>query len=788
MARSRLAIALWVAGLALAAWQAAHTRFVADLSSFLPGSPSPVQRVLVDQLREGALSRALLVGIEGADPATRARVAREMAAALAADARFAAVAGADAGFAPERAFVLAHRYHLGPQVVPQRFEVAGLRAAIGETIELLASPAGLALAALVPRDPTLETLAILDHLRPGAGPQTRDGAWVSADGERALLLARTRAPGSDTDAQAEALAAVQAAFAAARPGEARLLASGPGVLSVHARALVRDDVRRLAAAGAVAIAVLLLAVYRSPVALGLGLLPVATGALAGVAAVSLGFGAVHGITLGFGTALIGEAIDYSIYLFVQAGDFGRAGDPAWIARFWPTMRLGLLTSVAGFCALLFSGLPGLVQLGVYAITGLVVAAAVTRFVLPSLLPAGFRIRDVTPAGQRLARLAARAPRGRALVALLAAAAVAVLAARWGTLWSFELSSLNPVGARERAIDRLLRADLGASDARHVVAARGESEAAALAAAERVGERLDALVARGTLGGYESPARFLPSAATQRARLASLPEPGVLRERLREALAGMPLSPARLEPFVADVARARASAPLTRADLAANRLGLALEGLLYRSSDGAWTALLGLAPGAEGGIDVAAVREAVRSSGADAVVVDVRAEVDRMYRDYFVRALAASLAGLAAIVLLLLAAQRSVRRVARVLMPVGAGVLVVAGAHAALGVQLTLLHLVGLLLVAAVGSNYALFFDRLALGEAMSAPRTLASLALANATSVAGFGVLAFSSVPVLQSIGATVAPGTLLTLLFAAALAAPAPASLIMGAAPPAAP
>jgi predicted exporter len=38
----------------------------------------------------------------------------------------------------------------------------------------------------------------------------------------------------------------------------------------------------------------------------------------GVAAVALGFGAVHGITLGFGITLIGESVDYSIYFFVSS--------------------------------------------------------------------------------------------------------------------------------------------------------------------------------------------------------------------------------------------------------------------------------------------------------------------------------------------------------------------------------------------------------------------------------------------------------------------------------------
>ncbi|HET6264824.1 MAG TPA: hypothetical protein VFD95_08195, partial [Usitatibacter sp.] len=72
MAARPVAIAAWLAGLALCAWQVAHTRFVADLSLFLPAAPTAEQRLLVDQLRDGALSRVLLMGIEGADAPVRA--------------------------------------------------------------------------------------------------------------------------------------------------------------------------------------------------------------------------------------------------------------------------------------------------------------------------------------------------------------------------------------------------------------------------------------------------------------------------------------------------------------------------------------------------------------------------------------------------------------------------------------------------------------------------------------------------------------------------------------------
>src|SRR5690606_10279818 len=139
------------------------------------------------------------------------------------------------------------------------------------------------------------------------------------------------------------------------------------------------------------IAALLLAAYRSPAALVLSLLPVASGIAVGITAVRLAFGVVHWVTLRFGTSLLGEAGDSSIYLFMQA-ERNAAGHRAWLARAWPTIRLGVLTSVCGFATLLLSGFPGLAQLGLYSIAGLTAAALMTRFVLPHLLPANFRLR------------------------------------------------------------------------------------------------------------------------------------------------------------------------------------------------------------------------------------------------------------------------------------------------------------------------------------------------------------------------------------------------------------
>lgn len=764
--RRALPLLLWLGFVAACLAIVANTRFTADLSAFLPRSPSAEQQLLVDQITEGVVARLVMVGIEGGDATARARASKDLAARLRADPAFTSVAnGEPVGLEHERALLFAHRYLLSPKVAPQRFTAEGLHAAIGESIDLLASPLGMMVKEIFPRDPTGELVAILGQLEGGSRPPSSDGVWASRDGERALLLLQTRAAGTDTDGQQEALAHLQAAFAEAATSAGaglRLVSSGAPVFAVEARATIEHEVTRLALLGLACVVTLLLIVYRSPTALLLGLLPVLSGALAGVAAVSLGFGVVHGVTLGFGTTLIGEAVDYAIYLFVQGRDGGGRG-------LWPTIRLGVLTSLCGFASLLFSGFPGLAQLGLYSIAGLGVAAVVTRFVLPHLLPADFRIRDVTPLGQRLARLAAAAPRLRWGVLALTLVSLAVLIGARGHMWRHELGALSPIPAAAQARDLALRSELGAPDARYLAMVEGADREAALRAAEAADAPLRALVAHGTLAGFDSPAHYLPSAATQHARQAALPPADVLARRLAAATVGLPVRAERLAPFVADLAAARAQAPLTRADLEGTSLALAVDGMVIPHG-GRWAALLPLrAPASTYAIDPAAVRAALATAGVDAVVLDLKDESDRLYTGYLHEALLLSLAGLAAIVLLLAFTLRSMRAVAEVMAPLAATVTVVLAGLVLSGQTLTLLHLVGLLLVVAVGSNYALFFAR---GDADGGlpPRTLASLLFANLTTVAGFGLLAFSTVPVLQAMGRTVGPGAILALVFAATL------------------
>ena len=850
-ALQRRAVLVWLLFLLACAGAIARAHFSTDLSAFLPHSPSAGQRVLVDQLRDGLVSRLILVAIAGGGPndagadagaaAARAQLSRRVAATLRADPRFAAVHNGEAvNDARDQQFVFAHRYLLSPAVTPQRFTAAGLHEALGESLDLLASSAGLVAKDLLPHDPTGEVAALVGELDSAAQPQSVDGVWASRDGSRAVLVAQTAAAGSDTDAQARAIDTIRHAFDAAvraQPGASpyRLEMTGPGVFSVDTRDAIRHDVERISALSLVLIVALLLTLYRSPRTLALGLVPVLSGVAAGIAAVSLAFGTVQGLTLGFGTTLIGEAVDYSIYLFVQSAQTRpapRASDAlhAWVAAWWPTIRLGVLTSVCGFASMLFSGFPGLVQLGAYSIAGLVTAALVTRFVLPRLQGGAVAIRDVSRVGAWLACAAQAAPRLRWPLAALALAAVAVLALHRGGLWSRELSSLSPVPAASQALDARLRADVGAPDVRYLVEIPAASEQAALEGAEKIGAQLQPLVDQGVLAGFESPARYLPSDAAQRARQASLPDAAALTARMREAVADQPIGikPEVFAPFVADVEAARKAPLITRADLRGTSMALAVDALLTER-DGHWRAMLALrapagaastagaaaAPQSAGddaaaaaagaasnpavthaaeattatgpSLDTAPISAAVARAGVPgALFVDLKAEADRLYVNYVREDIRLSLAGFAAIVVLLTLALRSPLRAACALAPLVAAVLVVAAGFALAGVPMTILHLVGMLLIVAVGSNYALFFCKPeggATSEKASekaaapgiAPQTLVSLLVANLATVAGFGLLALSRVPLLETFGLTVGPGAMLALAFAAILAPQTP-------------
>ena len=766
--RRSAAIGIWLAALAVCVALIARTSLSTDMSAFLPRSPSAAQQVLVDQVRNGAVSRLILLAVEGAPADKLAALSKSMAGQLREEAEFPSVNnGEEIAFTAERQAIWRNRYLLSPGVMPERFTEQGLRQALENDLQLLGSGMGALVKQTLANDPTGEILGLVDRLTGAAQPHARDGVWFSHDERRAILVAQTRVAGFDIDGQQRALTLIEAAFEAAKrnvPGAeaARLLMTGPAVFAVRTRATMERDATRFSVLATVMVAGLLLFAYRSPRLLVLGLLPVMSGALVGVAAVALGFGFVHGITLGFGVTLIGEAVDYAIYLFTQTAPGTSPEDT--LRRIWPTLRLGVLTSIAGFSAMLFSSFTGFAQLGLFSIAGLIAAVSVTRWVLPALLPRGFAAVDPGIFAPPLLLLSRHARWLRVAIAGLTVAATVLLLLHRGGFWQQDISSLSPIPIADQQLDRELRGEVGAPDVRYLLVLNAPGEQQALQASERASGVLDGLVAQQALVGFDAPDRYLPSAQAQAARRAALPDAETLRRNLEQALAGLPFRPDLFAPFLADVAAAKAAPLLTRETLPSS-FALRLESLLLERS-GTWTAVLPL----RGVSDVARVADAVtKLNEPGTTFVDLKTESDRLLQTYQQEAVTLALVGGLVVLLLLSASLRSPRRVFAVAAPLVAAVAVTAALLTAGNSKLSIFHLVGLLLIVAVGSNYSLFFERQRHEDELR-ERSVASLALANLCTVIGFGLLSFSGIPVLHDIGMTVAIGALLCLVFSAVL------------------
>ena len=757
----------WLLGVIVCGVVVARTTIVTDITAFLPGPATREQAMLAEQLRDGVAARVILIGIETAtaeQTEAAAQRSQQIASTLRADPRFAFVANGDpAMFQAERDRLFDARYLLSPHVAPQRFSVEGLRAAAGELEALLRSSAAPLIKPTAARDLTGELLSVAAVLKPARAPVSAHGVWFDAAGRTALLLATTRAPGFDVDAQAEAVAAIKAAFGVASGDALRLHLTGPGVFAVESRRAIQHDARRLTLIATILVSALLLIVLRSPRFLFWAALPTATGALAGLAAVAVAFGSIHGITLGFGLTLIGEAVDYAVYVQVQRQRENNK-------YLWRGLWLAMLTSSAGFVAMMLSGFAGLMQLGLMSIVGIAVAASFARFCLPDVL------RPLDPSRlvrfAPLARFSMRAPRLRIALIVIGAASAILLVARGDRLWNDQLAAISPLARGSGELDARLRSDTGLGDLRFVLAVEGATRDEAIARAEALHEPLNTLKSRGALAGFDSPAALIPSLATQQARRAALPDAATLRERLTRALADSALRAEAFEPFIADVQRARERViePDYYAGTALGQRVAAqlVERKVATGSDAvALITLTGVADGA------AVAAELKGASGAS--LIDMT-NVQSLVADYRARAAWAAVGGGALIVLILAVQLRNLRATARIGVAVAVSMAITAAALVLIYGGLTLFHLVALLLAAGISTNYALFIgmprdDRPPESATDSLPVTL-SVTLAAGTTLIAFATLAGSTTPVLHMIGVTVAMGASIAWVVSMALAA----------------
>lgn len=752
----RLFLALGLIGL-LAAISLPHLKISADLRAFMPAPETADEHLLLDQIAEGPGSRLLFLSIQGGKPERLAQQSMALKAALQArpDIRLVANGSETLDALPEA--LLSARYLLTDRYDREPLSAQRLHEALQDRAAELASPAGLLLEDWLGRDPTLEVLHLAERIAPQVTPETQFEVWFEQPAGRALLVVEPAAAAFDPKANRQLLNAIERQFAElAKGSNSRLEINGPGAYAVRMEARIRNEANMLGLIATGLMVILMWLAYQRWRYLLLGALPLLVAGLAGVSAVSLVFGTVHGVTLAFGFTLIGVAQDYPIHLLSHLRRDETATTSA--RKIWPTLLTGVASTSIAYLAFYLSGVTGLAQLAVFTVTGLVVAAICTRWLLPDWtgLPSE---ATRAPWLSRLSRHFRHWRRLRVLATAVAGLALVWLWHQGGPAWENNLARLSPLPQAwlDREIE--LRRALAAPDMRYLLVLRGADTESVLQALEGLEPKLQAMVEAGQLGGFDHAAHLLPSVARQQQRQQALPEAD--RRLLEQAVAETDFDPEAFSEFLDDLALAKARTPLTPAGLADTPLALRLASLLWQR-DGQTVALITF----RGQVAVDAL-QALSQAQADLHFLDLKAASEAMvvrYREAVLKSLLWAALALVAVIGLAL---RSWRRSLAVLKPMLFSTILVLAALQALGIPLSLFHLIALVLAAGLGIDYALFFEA-AQSEPDADPlASLHGLLVCALSTFMVFVLLASSSLPVLRALGLTVSLGVLCNFAFA---------------------
>ncbi|WP_147283691.1 MMPL family transporter [Bosea caraganae] len=498
---------------------------------------------------------------------------------------------------------------------------------------------------------------------------------------------------------------------------------------------------------------LILVAFRGLRPLFLNLLVIAAGVVCGLSACLLVFAQVHVAVLLFGISLIGVAADYGFYYTATIFAAEDKTPEQRLKEILPGLSMALLIAVLGYGALAIAPFPGLRQIAIFSAVGLVSAYITTVL----WLPLADRRKRPAHAAQTLRFITGLSRlwtdrRWRVLRLGFCGVLVVIVAAGLGRIsFDDDLRKLQPLDASLIADQSAITAVTGLNLTTQYLLVEAASDERALQLEEQIAPMLGQWQKSGLIKTAQSPAAYVPSLArqaeNQRLQREKLIEP--FRAELLEAIG---LQAGDLNP-APDEKLALATALESRAIPFLNELVL---------EPGLHVVTL------QGVTSPERIRQEIAGM-AGIKFVDPTADLSALLGLYRFRALVLLACSLG--VISLLAAWRyGSSGAARALAPSFVALLVVPCALGLLGYAFTFFNAMAMVLLLSFTMDYSVFCAE---GKAESRPITLLAVWLAALATILSFGVLGFSSTPVVASFGLTVLLGVALAGLLAP-IAAPA--------------
>jgi len=191
---------------------------------------------------------------------------------------------------------------------------------------------------------------------------------MSTDEKNYLVVVNLRDDAFAIETQRAVVGQIERLGMALQQKHVAITASG---LLIHADAGAKQaqwEISTIGLGSLVGIVLLMCSVFGRIKTIVILLLPILTGCLVATATAFLVFKQVHIVTFAFGAGLIGVAIDYALHYLCE-----RQQRKAVLSRILPGLFLGLISSALAYSAQAITPFPGLRQMAVFSVVGLLTA-------------------------------------------------------------------------------------------------------------------------------------------------------------------------------------------------------------------------------------------------------------------------------------------------------------------------------------------------------------------------------------------------------------------------------
>ena len=623
-----------------------------------------------------------------------------------------------------------------------------------ETKKLLISPAGLGMRSLLAADPLnlrsiylhkISSLQNLPRLKIGSGQY-----FIA--GENALLIvAKSDIPMTDSRNGIKLLdrfkvikQAVLAENKLTEDDVSIVFLSGHRY-TVANSSVIKSDILTVSIISICALTLLFFSALRSKGALSIFLAP-GVAIMSGLGTCAFIYPDMSAIVIGFGAVLMGISIDFAVHTYFALAE--KPDDKASALRkISKPVLFGAATSCASFAALYISGIPGIRQLSIFSIAGIIAACGFALFFVPAFCNSFLKADKKCPAFK------INSNKKIILGTTFTILAVSISGA-FNNNFDTELKKLGYISKETAAAEQLFQNKWGQMSSRSMLFAGGKTMDEALQKNEHawadIQNNFSEVKAVSLAPILPSEQQKLQSntrwtdfwkkniADTEQQVAAQAEKLGFSAKVFAPAMAQFIAAPPQLS---AEVLRSGPLAPLAKMFIPVNPENDEKQIITMLPDNKLVTDYYTPQKEKELG-----VRLVAQSRFKSALEQEMKRDIIKFI----------SRSGLL-VTVLILGLFRNLRRAALALFPAVFGVTVTFGLLGLLQIPLNIFHIVALPLVIGLGADYGIFMVFQEIRK--PSPWTAKAVKISGLTTLAGFGVLIFAKHPSLHSLGATVAIG-----------------------------